>query len=512
MRIVVCNRMTEYLGIEIVSAILKRRGHDVRLVFEPDLLQAAFLRRVAPAVLRDTADRAARRVAELAPDVVLFPSEINSFDWCARVGEALPGHGCPALRVHGGFHTTSTPETCIERAGVDVLCIGEGDEAIPELVDALDHGGDPRHIANLWWKDAGGITKNAPRPLLRDLDSLPFPDKSLYYDALPGLEHEYLCVASRGCHWACSFCFYTTLYDIYGHDGFVRARSPQHVIAELEAARRRWDVRTVVFHDDIFPTTLKWLREFAPLYRDRIGLPFSCITHPQLIREDTAELLAEMGCRYVIMGAQTASASSRAANVLNRTETSEEIGDAVKRLRARGIFVLLDHIFGVPGETGEDQEAALRFYADCGPDVVKPFFMTYFPGTDLTKRAKAAADGGARSPGREGAHAAADSARDNAGGDWDHFMFEGQLSGTDFRPYNLAYAAWPLLTERGRRMMIEGGWHRRLAPIGGLPGLGNLILFPRLLTGYVGTRDIRPKMFVNYLHAIARYSVRERLF
>lgn len=503
MRVVVCNRLTEYLGVEILSALLKQAGHSVELVFEPDLLTAAFVRSL-PAGLRrrvDSAERAAQRVVKLAPDLVLFPSEINSFDWCARVG-ARVGELRPGTHLlHGGFHATSTPELCIEHAGVTMLCIGEADAALPELVEAIEAGQDFTGIPNIWVKDADGVVhRNAPRALIQDLDSLPWPDKGLYYDAIPGLSREYMCVASRGCHWACSFCFYTTLYDLYGKEGFVRTRSPQHVLAELEHAVATWDVRTIVFHDDIFPTSLKWLKEFAPLYKERIGLPFSCITHPQLVREETAELLADMGCKYVIMGAQTVNEASRSSDVINRTESSEDIYAAVKRLKDRGVFVLVDHIFGIPGESLQDQEDALAFYAQAGPDVVKPFFMSYFPGTDLTKRAEQS-----RSVEEQ------ELARNHEGA-WDHFMFEGALSGKDYQAYNLAYALWPLLNEAGRQRMVRRGIHHKLAPLGGLPGLGNVILFPRLITGLLNDRDIRPKLYLNYLRSILGYQARNGLF
>ena len=497
MRVVVCNRLTEYLGIEIVSALLKQAGHEVRLVFEPDLLTAAFVRGLPVGLSRriDSAERAARRLVELAPDVVLFPSEINSFDWCARVGAAAKRELPRTWMVHGGFHVTSSPEECIAIPGVDALCVGEGDHALPEFVEALASGGDPRAVANMWVRDPDGtVHRNAPRPLIQDLDSLPFPDKGLYYSELPGLSREYMCVASRGCHWACSFCFYTTLYDIYDHEGFVRVRSPEHVVAELVHAKERWGSEYIVFHDDIFPTTLKWLRAFAPLYIEQVGLPFSCITHPQLVREETADLLAEMGCRYVIMGSQTVNEDSRAPEVINRTESTEEIAAAVRRLRERGIFVLLDHIFGIPGEKAADQEAALRFYVEAGPDVVKPFFMSYFAGTDLTRRA-AAAEGDA-----------------GPDGSWDHFMFEGELSGQDYRAWNLAYSLFPVLGDRGRAAMLRWNLHRRLAPLTALPGLGNVILFPRLITGLLGSRDIRPRLYVNYLRAVLGYKVRHGLW
>jgi anaerobic magnesium-protoporphyrin IX monomethyl ester cyclase len=502
-RVVVCNRLTEYLGIEIVSALLKQAGHSVELVFEPDLLTAAFVRSLPGSLKKavDSAARAARRVLELNPDLVLFPSEINSFEWCARVGAAVHAVRPEVHLLHGGFHTTSTPELCIEQDGVTMLCVGEGDGAVPELVDAIEAGQDYTSIPNIWVKDADGtVHRNDPRPLIRDLDSLPYPDKALYYDQLPGLGREYMCVASRGCHWACSFCFYTTLYDLYQRDGFVRTRSPQHVLGELQHAIKTWDVRYVVFHDDIFPTSLKWLKEFAPLYKEHIGLPFSCITHPQLVRDETAELLADMGCKYVIMGAQTVNEASRSSDVINRTESSDEIYAAVKRLKSRGVFVLVDHIFGIPGESLQDQEDALAFYAEAGPDVVKPFFMSYFPGTDLTKRAE-----GARSVEEQ-------ELAKNHEGAWDHFMFEGAISGKDYQAYNLAYALWPLLGESGRRRLVERGIHHKLAPLGGLPGLGNVILFPRLITGLLNDRDIRPKLYLNYLRSILKYQVKQGLF
>jgi anaerobic magnesium-protoporphyrin IX monomethyl ester cyclase len=501
-RIVVCNRLTEYLGVEIISAILKKQGHTVTLIFEPDILAAAFVRSLPGALSTrlDSAHRAARRVLALSPELVLFPSEINSFLWCAQVGELIKKERQDIHLLHGGFHATSSPEECITKAGVDMLCVGEGDLAIPELVSALAEGRDVTCIANIWVKDREGtVHRNSPRALVQDLDSLPWPDKSLYYDEMPGLAREYMCVTSRGCHWACSFCFYTTLYSLYGREGYLRARSPQHVIGELVAAKERWDLKYVVFHDDIFPTSIRWLREFAPLYRDQVGLPFSCITHPQLILEESAALLASMNCRYVIMGAQTVNEDSRSAEVINRTETSEDIRVAVARLKLHGIFVLLDHIFGIPGEDLEDQEKALQFYIETGADVIKPFFMSYFPGTDLSRRAQ-------QEQGRSDSEPRVDQEQQ-----WDHFMFEGELSGDDFRAYNLAYALFPLLTERGRMTMLRLGLHHRLAPLSGLPGMGNLILIPRLISGLIGDRDIRPKLYLNYLKTIGKYRLRKSI-
>ena len=79
MRIIVCNRLTEYLGIEIISALLKKAGHEVELVFEPDVLTAGFVRGLPEGLAKhvDSAQRTARRVVAAAPDLVLFPSNFR---------------------------------------------------------------------------------------------------------------------------------------------------------------------------------------------------------------------------------------------------------------------------------------------------------------------------------------------------------------------------------------------------------------------------------------------------
>jgi hypothetical protein len=90
-------------------------------------------------------------------------------------------------------------------------------------------------------------------------------------------------------------------------------------------------------------------------------------------------------------------------------------------------------------------------------------------------------------------------------------MFQGQLSGDDYRPWNLAYSLFPMLGPRGREILLKWKLHHRLAPVTALPGMGNVILFPRLLTGLLGDRDIRPRLYLNYVRTILRYKLRHRL-
>ena len=165
---------------------------------------------------------------------------------------------------------------------------------------------------------------------------------------------------------------------------FRNMRSVDSVCHEMAAAVKAWpSIKTVTFHDEVFTANSRWLAEFADKWPTEVGLPFSIITHPELVKEETAVLLGRAGCAHVIMGTQTVNDQSR--DMLARTETSEDVRRAVTSLRAQGIWTVVDHILGIPGEVDQDQDDALLFYSSIKPNVIKAFFLTYLPGTDINK-------------------------------------------------------------------------------------------------------------------------------
>ena len=503
MKVVFCNQLTEMLGVQILSACLKQAGHTTDLVFEPNLFATGAIKEPRLIEFLSNDELVVQDILAAEPDLVGFPIDINGYLWALKIAGAVKARRPELPIIFGGIHVTMCPDVVIERPEVDYIAVNEAEHALVELCDVLDgrKTGDPRKIEGIWARDPDGtVHRNPMRAEHPALDDFPFFDKSLYYDKLPGLASEYMTTISRGCPYNCTFCFYNAVHEIVGNRR-VRLRTPQHVIAELKAAKASYpQMEAVLFHDDIFPVRVSWLEEFAPLYKAEIGLPYSCITYPLLVTEYMAELLADSGCRSVIMGVQSTNERTR-ADVMERYEKNSDVFNAIRRLRERGIFVTVDHILGAPGETEVDQDAALLFYADANPSVVKPLPLAYLPRTRMT--AMAIEQGIISSEDEEAA----------ARGVINSLMFKGSGYDTEWRPWFLAYGLRHVIPKDLFVRGVQANMHKhlnRLVPKGF--GMDPLIFFgPRLLRGALQGYDMRAKYLGWRAAEMLQYSMTRKL-
>ncbi len=502
MKLVFCNQLTEMLGVQLLSAQLQLHGHETGLVFEPNLFATGGIRDPRLIDLLSNDELVIEEILAAEPDMVGFPIEINGYHWALKIAGGVKARRPDLPIIMGGIHATLCPDVVIERPEVDFVAVGEAEFSLVELCDILSgrREGSPHTIQGIWSRDRDGTQhRNGEGREHPELDEFPFYDKALYYDKLPGLASEYMTTISRGCPYNCSFCFYNAVHELTGNRN-VRVRSPRHVADELIAAKQRYpQMETVLFHDDIFPVTTRWLEEFTPIYLEKIGLPFSCITHPLLVSERMAELLAEAGCRSVIMGVQTGSETIR-REMMERNETNAEIMAAIKRLRARGIFVTCDHILGTPGETHEDQDQALLFYAEAGPNVVKPLPLTYLPHTAMTRRA--IEDGVITEQDED----------DAAHGFLNSLMFKGSGYDTQWRAYFMMYGLRPVLPKGLQQWLVGHGLHKQLARVPSGYGVDPAVFFlPRLLSGIAFGYDIRAKYLAWRFIEMFQYSMHRKM-
>ncbi len=502
MRIVFCNQLTEMLGVQLLSAVLKRAGHETALVFEPNLFATGAVKDPKLVEFLSNDDLVVEDILAESPDLVGFPIEINGFHWALRIAGRLKAIRPDLPVIMGGIHATMCPENVVVRPEVDYVAVGEAEESLLALCDILDGRteGDATAINGIWCRDADGNTiDNGVAAEPKDLNSFPFYDKSLYYEKLPGLGVEYMTTISRGCPYNCTFCFYNAVHEIVGNRK-VRLRTPEHVVAELVHAKASFkQMEAVLFHDDIFPVRVRWLEEFAPLYKEQVGLPYSCITYPLLVTEYMADLLADSGCVSVIMGVQSLSEESR-ANTMARYEKNVDIFNAIRRLRERGIFVTCDHILGTPGETLKDQDDALLFYSDADPSVVKPLPLTYLPKTGMTRIAI-----------EQGVITDQDEA-DAADGYLNSLMFKGSGYEREFRPYFMMYGLKPILPKGLFVKVVQNGWHRHLGKVPNWSGIDPVVFFvPRLLSGVVRGYDVRSKYLAWRFFEMFQYSMARKV-
>ena len=375
----------ENLGVEYLSAALKQAGHITFLIFDSLVFSDPNSFSVpALAALFDFQKDIKNALQHERPDMVCFSANTSNYRWALAAAAFVRTILEDVVIVFGGVHPTAVPDRVIIEAVVDVCCVGEGEEALVELAGAIDSRSEFSSIPNLWVKSAVGVIKNPVRMPVKDLDSLPFPDKNIYYRDYGFMFPGYIVVASRGCPFSCAYCHSSVVKDIYrGLGSFYRRRSPENVLAELESALKKHKPRYIRFEDEVFTCNKDWLRRFLPLYKEKIGLPFDCSLHPRSCDDETVAMLKMAGCAVAHMGVQSLNAGLR-ASVLDRHYSNEEACRAIKAFRQAGIFIACDNIFGVPGQDEGEMRETVSFYLNNTPDYIAVYWLNYYPRTKIT--------------------------------------------------------------------------------------------------------------------------------
>ena len=388
MKIVFVAIAVNNLAIEFLSSFLKKHGHQVEVVLDPSLFATEAVTSKKLAKVFDITKEIVCQVNELKPDLVGFSVFTFNYQRSLELAREIKKANNDLPIIFGGVHPISVPEVVIKEDCVDMACVGEGEYALLELLDSLKNGVKRTDIQNIWFKNNGSIIKNTIRPLIADLDTLPFPDKGLFYNIYPGfIRNDYYTAASRGCPFACTYCANNVFQKVYrGLGKAVRRRSPKNMVDELVWAKQKFPLRQVTFVDDVFVQDIKWLREFVFEYKEKIGLPYIIITHPLFVTAEMVELLSDSGCYFLLFGIQTVSEKTR-RGVLRRYETNADIEKAARICHDFKLRFSVDHIFNIPGEGIKEQEEALEFYNKIRPTVINSYWLQYFPKTEIVETA-----------------------------------------------------------------------------------------------------------------------------
>ena len=357
----------DVLGVMYLSGYAKRKGHEVDILIESEERKEFF-----------------PKIIEFNPDAVAFSVTVGYQRHYLNIAQKVKDMlGVPV--IFGGPHCTVTPEL-IENPPVDVLCRGEGEEAFVDFLDALDTGGDIAKIPNLWSKKDGSIIRNDVRPGEENLDRYSPPDRSLYYK-YDNLRNRPLKTffASRGCPYNCSFCFNQVLVDLYkGKMKIVRRVSPQQMVEEILDCREKYPLERFYFDDDLFISDKGWLEEFAPLFNRKVGLPFACNVHANLVNEEVVKLLKEAGCYLVMWGIESGDQEIR-YRILNKRISDDKIHSAAELFRKYDIKMKAFNLMGIPGETFEQALKTIKLNADIKIDYPWCNIALPLPGTKLEK-------------------------------------------------------------------------------------------------------------------------------
>jgi len=308
----------------------------------------------------------------------------------------------PVRVIWGGAHVNVMPEESLRHA--DMICLGEGEDALLELAGSLASGGTPdTTIKNIWFSTGKGVVRNEMRPLVENLDRYPAPDFDLdsQYVISRGtvvkmgedhLKGEYSVMTSRGCPYACTYCYNSYRKKHYeGKGRYLRNRSIFAVIEELGAAKKLFPrLQRINFWDDSFvarPTAE--FEEFGAMYRDRVALPFFALIEPMAFDFEKIKLLRQAGLSALQVGIQSGSERVN-REVYGRRVTRDKILEVAGQIASLGIRATYDLIFNNPYETIDDLRETISMLAKFPqPLYLQGYSLIFYPGTELTQRALA---------------------------------------------------------------------------------------------------------------------------
>ena len=362
------NGINESLALTELSAFLKSNGHKCDLLLEDE--ERHFL----------------QKVSAYNPDVILIPATILGWKWALDTSKKIKQHFDIPVII-GGEYPTFYPEV-IENDSVDIICRGEAEHAILELLQRIEDGKSITDINNLYVKQNGKIYRNDMRMLIANLDELPMPDRELYY------KYKFLrniplkrFSSGRGCHNSCTYCPNTNLRSEYEDKVrciYVRKKSVNRIIEEILYIKEKYPLSMVHFSDDIFIWNVRWVEDFCDAYSKKVGLPFTFNTTADSLTSALIEKLKSAGCSGIAFGIETGN-EERRVKILNKHVSNDQLLRAAGWLHANGIRLATFNIIAIPGEEIEEAFETVHFNQLLKPDVPRVNIYLPLKNTRLTE-------------------------------------------------------------------------------------------------------------------------------
>jgi anaerobic magnesium-protoporphyrin IX monomethyl ester cyclase len=291
--------------------------------------------------------------------------------------------GCTV--VVGGPEVTEHAENFL-RFGADVALFGEGEITLEELLPQIrQHGTQSLHgVRGVAFLDGDGqCVRNAPRPLIPDLNALPIPDReSIPMERYLEVWREHhgrgsvSLICARGCPFTCTWCSRSVFGDSH------RRRSVENVADEIAVIRDRYNPDMLWFADDVFTIHHGWIRSFqAELRRRNIRIPFECISRADRLNEEILAIMSDLGAFRIWYGAE--SGSQRILDAMDRRVTVDQIRSATRIARKHGIQSGLFVMLGYPGEEIPDIDATIAHLKETQPDTYLTTVAYPIKGTTL---------------------------------------------------------------------------------------------------------------------------------
>jgi radical SAM superfamily enzyme YgiQ (UPF0313 family) len=357
------------LGLAYLAAVLELAGHQVA-IFDFSLDPNA-----------SSADEV-RRVRAFDPQLVGITAMTSVYKSALETAILLKAElGRPI--VIGGPHATMYPERVLaESPVIDYVVRGEGEETIQALARALEGGSrELGAISGLTYRLRGEIISNPDRPLISNLDALPFPARHLFDLERYGLrtpdgQPMVTILSSRGCPYNCSYCFKGIVGRTY------RQRSPDNIIAEIRQIIDRYGIHNFYFIDDLFTIDTRRLNAIADrIINAALDIRWQCLGRVDRVNAEILKKMYAAGCRQIHFGIE--SGNQQILERINKGIKLDQVRQAVRWAQEAGIHVKGYFMLGLPGDTEGTMQQTVDLAVELNLDEAMFSLTTPFPGTRL---------------------------------------------------------------------------------------------------------------------------------
>lgn len=353
------------LGISYMAAVLEDNG------FEVDIIDASALEMT----WQDLKEELERITPQLVAITALTPTIGQAQKTAQLVKKYIP----QAKVVMGGYHPTFNHQELLNTDYVDIVIMGEGENTLLEVTKTIKQGGNLSQVKGIAYDDV--VTP--PRPLIMDLDELPFPARHLlpmdHYKIMNMKTGIATMITSRGCPMQCSFCASAAL-----HGSKMRLRSPENIVDEMEHLVYDHQVDTIAFMDDTFTMNHRRVKAICKEIKKRnLDVYWGCTARVDTLSDDLLRVMKDAGCITMFLGVE--SADQQMLDSTNKNITIDKIRQAFKLSQEHKIRTIASVVLGMPGDTRDSIKRTVKFVRELNPSYAVFSLATPYPGTKFYK-------------------------------------------------------------------------------------------------------------------------------
>lgn len=315
-----------------------------------------------------------RQIKQYDPDVVGITAITTQYRDVIETARVTKEAGSNIHVCVGGPHSFVYPLEILNSPYIDSVLQGEVEYSFPMFLTCLEQGKGFRGIHGLYIKHDDKIVKGLPRQVIKDLDSLPFPNREdvpleKYRTTFGRRELFTSLIGIRGCPFRCAFCFH-----LYGQS--CRFRSPENVVEELEECVSL-GIRKFTFWDDTFTIDNKWVIDICDkIMEEKLDITWECRGRVNIVNRKVLEHMYKAGCNKIHYGIE--SGVQRVLDLMKKDITLEQARTAIKTSKEIGFKTYTNWMIGLPSETLDEINQTMKFACSLkGLDFAN--FAVYYP-------------------------------------------------------------------------------------------------------------------------------------